>query len=152
MNRAFDGQPNQPSAPPIYGMGAPSEAPRAPHYGHAAPPLYGAAQGHQPSAGLPPYAQLDPTSAELRELSDQSNTWLLVVAIGFWLGFGLLTGPLGWYFGARMRSKYRALGHHPCAAANWAWGLGIASSLLSLFAILALVAFIAFIAAGLPLY
>lgn len=69
-------------------------------------------------------------NSELRSLEDSSQLWLLVAAAGFWFGFGWITGPLAWYQGSRIRSQYRALGHHPCSSANWARGLGIASTLI----------------------
>lgn len=67
---------------------------------------------------------------ELGELEDQAQLWLMLTVAGFWVGFGWLSGPLAWYRAGKIRRKYRALGHHPCAAANWAWGLGIASTSL----------------------
>ena len=87
--------------------------------------------------------------AEINGLKDDANLWLLVVAVGFWLGFGWITGPLGWYFGSQVRGKYRALGHHPCAAANWAWGLGIATSVISWVVIFSVVAIFAVLFTGL---
>ena len=86
---------------------------------------------------------------ELNGLKDDANLWLLVTAIGFWLGFGWVTGPLGWYFGSRVRGRYRALGHHPCAAANWAWGLGMATTLITYLMALAVAAFIITLVGGL---
>lgn len=71
-----------------------------------------------------------PVNSELRKLEDDSQLWLLVAAAGFWFGFGWITGPLAWFFGSKIRSQYRALGHHPCSSANWARGLGIASTLI----------------------
>lgn len=91
----------------------------------------------------PAYTPPTPEQQELNSLKDDANLWLLVTAAGFWFGFGWITGPLGWYFGGQARSKYRALGHHPCSAANWAFGLGIATTIitwLGIFLVLAVVA------------
>lgn len=71
-----------------------------------------------------------PGNSELRKLEDDSQLWLLVAAAGFWFGFGWITGPLAWFFGSKIRSQYRALGHHPCSSANWARGLGITTTLI----------------------
>jgi hypothetical protein len=108
------------------------------------PPTYGYGQDYPPPPGpqgyvsygqgaAPPHIHV-PTPmygrGELQDLEDNSQLWLLVVAAGFWFGFGWITGPLGWYQGSKIRSQYRALGHHPCTSANWAWGLGIASTVI----------------------
>jgi hypothetical protein len=71
-----------------------------------------------------------PGASDLRKLDDDSQLWLLVAAAGFWFGFGWITGPLAWYFGSKIRGQYRALGHHPGTSANWAWGLGITTTLI----------------------
>ncbi len=69
-------------------------------------------------------------NAEWRKLEGDAQLWLIIAAVGFWFGFGWITGPLAWYFGAKIRGQYRALGHHPCSSANWAYGLGIASTVI----------------------
>jgi hypothetical protein len=103
-------------------------------YGQPPPPgpqgyvSYG--QGTAPPNIYAPPVAFDQTSSELRKFEDDAQLWLLVGAAGFWFGFGWLTGPLAWYFGSQIRGKYRALGHHPCASANWARGIGIASTLI----------------------
>jgi catechol 2,3-dioxygenase-like lactoylglutathione lyase family enzyme len=103
------GQPGYPPPPGpqgyvSYGQGAP------PPYIHVPPPM--------------------PGDNELRKLDDDGQLWLLVAAAGFWVGFGWITGPLAWYFGSKIRGQYRALGHHPGTSANWAWGLGITTTLI----------------------
>jgi hypothetical protein len=98
--------------------------------GYGPPPGYvsygqGAAPPHpyQPPAGMH-------QPNELSSLDDDGQLWLLVAAAGFWIGLGFITGPLAWYFGSKLRAKYRELGHHPGSSTNWAWGLGIASTLI----------------------
>jgi hypothetical protein len=118
------GNPNPP--PPTYGYGQSG-------FGQEYPPPPGP-QGYVSygQGAAPPHIYV-PTAmngqTELRSLEDNAQLWLLVVAAGFWFGFGWITGPLAWYQGSKIRSQYRAHGHHPCASANWAWGLGIASTL-----------------------
>lgn len=88
-------------------------------YGQGAAP----ANPYQPAPGVH-------QPNELSKLEDDSQLWLMITAGGFWFGFGWITGPLGWYFGSQIRGKYRALGHHPCSSANWAWGIGMATTLI----------------------
>lgn len=128
------GQPQYGSPPPPPGWGQYAPPP-PPQYG--AQPQYGAPPGpgyvSYGQGAAPPYAYQPPgyyQPNELGALEDDAQLWLLVTAAGFWVGFGWITGPLGWYFGSKIRSKYRALGHHPCTSANWAWGLGIAVTMI----------------------
>jgi hypothetical protein len=146
--------------PPQQGYIGPSHQPHGqPSYGQ---PSYGQQPGYPPpppnsqgayvsygQGAAPPNVYAPPVNVqtnELQKLEDDSQLWLLVAAVGFWVGFGWVTGPLAWYFGSQLRGKYRALGHHPCASANWAWGIGIISTaiyalgmMLLIFGILALV-------------
>ena len=40
-----------------------------------------------------------------KNLESEGLTWLLVVAFGFFFGMGWVTGPLGWYFGSKLRKQ-----------------------------------------------
>jgi hypothetical protein len=118
------GQPNQPG----YGYGQPS-------YGHDFGPPPPGPQGYVSygQGAAPPHIYVPtpmPGDLELRKLEDDSQLWLLVAAAGFWFGFGWITGPLAWYQGSKIRRQYRTLGHHPCTSANWAYGLGIVTTLI----------------------
>jgi hypothetical protein len=113
LNQGQQGQPPQ-HGQPQYG-----QPPGYVSYGQGAAPPH----PYQPPPGMH-------QPSELSKLEDDSQLWLLVAAAGFWVGFGWITGPLAWYFGSQIRGKYRELGHHPCSSANWAWGLGIASTLI----------------------
>jgi hypothetical protein len=133
----------QPS-PPSYAPQQPSYAPvPQPGYGQqpsyapvpqqpAAPPQQGYVSYGQGAAPAPvfPYQTTTWQANELAQLEDDAQLWLLVTAGGFWVMLGWITGPLGWIMGSRIRRKSRALGHHPCSSANWAFGLGIASTLI----------------------
>jgi hypothetical protein len=147
MNNPY-GTPNQ---GPGYGpTGYPQPTPQyaqpgyayPPQPGHAPPPHHAQAPNHgQPGyvsygQGAAPPNPYQPAPGahqpnELSKLEDDSQLWLMVAAGGFWFGFGWITGPLGWYFGSQIRGKYRALGHHPCSSANWAWGIGMATTLIT---------------------
>ena len=140
--------------PPQYGQTAAGGPQAGPAGGSQAGPAGGPGQPQygEPYPGQPQYAyaasNLPPHARELEKLSDDANLWLMIVAAGFWIGFGWIAGPLGWYFGAQIRGKYRAMGHHPCAAANWAWGLGIASTVITGLGVLMVVAVILFMVIG----
>lgn len=129
------GQPNY--SQPNYSQPNPAPGPEGyVSYGQgAAPPNI-----YVPTAG--------PGGSELNSLKDDAQLWLLVAAGGFWFGFGWITGPLSWYFGSQIRGKYRALGHHPSPAANWAWGLGITTTAIYYLTIIAVVALIVFAIGG----
>ena len=116
--------------PPQGGYGQPSYG-QQPGYGQqqqAGPSYVSYGQGAAPPNIYSPPIASQPN--ELQKLEDDAQLWLLVAAAGFWVGFGWVTGPLAWYFGSQIRGKYRALGHHPCASANWAWGIGMVSSII----------------------
>ena len=124
---------------PGYGQQQPGYGQQQPGYGQT--PNYGPSQPQQPGQGFrsygegvpPPYqGQQGPgyQKNELSKLEDESQLWLIVAAVGFWVGFGFITGPLAWFFGSQLRGKYKALGHHPSSSANWAYGLGIAATLI----------------------
>ncbi|KIG14883.1 hypothetical protein DB30_06265 [Enhygromyxa salina] len=121
-------QPTPQYAQPGYSYPPPPGQAPPPQYGQPGYVSYG--QGAAPpNAHVPAPGFHQPN--ELSKLSDDSQLWLMVAAGGFWFGFGWITGPLGWYFGSQIRGKYRALGHHPCSSANWAWGIGIATTLIT---------------------
>ena len=133
MTDPYFGNPHQPHGhQPQYGYGQPGYNQDFGQPGHPPPP---GPQGYVSygQGTAPPYIYVPtplPGNGELRTLEDNSQLWLLVAAAGFWFGFGWITGPLAWYQGSKIRSQYRALGHHPCTSANWAWGLGIATTLI----------------------
>lgn len=147
------GQPGAPPPTPQYAQPGYSYPP-AP--GHAPPPQYGQpgyvsyGQGAAPPNAYQPPAGIHQPN-ELSKLEDDSQLWLMVAAGGFWFGFGWITGPLGWYFGSQIRGKYRALGHHPCSSANWAWGIGMATTLVTYLTIFAVVGVILMFAGAIAL-
>lgn len=100
----------------------------------------------QPSPGFAaPYAASpEGFSSQLSSVEDNALIWLIVGAAGFWFGFGWLTGPLGWYFGAQARAKFRALGREPSNKANGAWIIGIVTTVIS-YAAIALVMVVMFV-------
>ena len=75
----------------------------------------------------------------VKELGDQSNTWLIVSIVGFWLGFGFVTGPLSWMKANSIRRNYRSMGMQPSGTSTAAMIIGMVSSLVYVFAVLAVV-------------
>jgi len=126
-----------PSAPA--GHGPPSYS----QPGYSQPGYVSYGQGAAPPNVYVPVSGAAPH--ELSGLKDDAQLWLLVGAAGFWFGFGFITGPLSWYFGSQIRGKYRALGHHPCSTANWAWGIGIATTALYVLGVMLIVAIAMFL-------
>lgn len=77
----------------------------------------------------------------VKELNDQSNTWLIVAIAGFWLGFGFITGPLSWIKASGIRRNYRSMGVQPSGTSTAAYLVGMISSLVYVVAVLAVVGF-----------
>lgn len=86
----------------------------------------------RPSAG----AVDDPRQTKLNDLQTKARILLLVAAVGIMTGFAWITGPLSWYFGRHLRREYEAIGEAPIPAANWAYGVGVVSSIVSAIALL----------------
>ena len=91
--------PGPPQTPTAY---APHAAP------HGAPPWPG------PSSGgdyrMPAWA---PPAAELSQLAQDTRTWTIAAAIGWFVGFMWALGPIAWYQATRIRERYDALGVPP---------------------------------------
>ncbi len=75
----------------------------------------------------------------VKELNDQSNTWLIVSIVGFWLGVGFVTGPLSWMKANSVRRNYRSMGMQPSGASTGAMIIGMVSTLVYVMAVLAVV-------------
>lgn len=75
----------------------------------------------------------------VKELNDQSNTWLIVAIAGFWLGFGFVTGPLAWMKASGIRNNYRSMGMQPSGTSTAAYIIGLVSTLVYVMLVLAVV-------------
>lgn len=65
--------------------------------------------GYNPNAGG--YGQgYDPRAAELTRLAEETRTWTIVAAIGWFVGFMWVLGPLAWFQASRIGDAYAALG------------------------------------------
>jgi hypothetical protein len=85
----------------------------------------------------------------LAKLESDSTTWLIVVLAGFFLSFGWLTGPLGWYMGSKFRAQYAAMGLPHGSNADLTYYGGIVSTVLYYGAILLSFAFVLMMVFGL---
>jgi len=78
---------------------------------------------------------------QLREMQQNGLMWLLVGVVGFFFGFGWITGPLSWYFGGKLRKDYKQMGAEPTNEATGAWIVGIVTTVISWLAIFAAILF-----------
>lgn len=125
-----------PSPPPGQPYGPPGPpGPPGPH-GHAGP--YGQ-PGPSPYQGPSPYGYgpgAQPPVSPTKHLDDQSLIWLVVAGAGFFFGLIFVTGPLAWYFGAKLRNQYRLMGFAPNGAATAAMIAGIVETALVLLVVI----------------
>lgn len=133
---------------PPHGYPHPPQQPHGPQGGYGAPPPGGAYGAPPPGAyGAPPpgYGAPPPgygmpmADPRIKELNDQSNTWLIVSIVGFWLGFGFITGPLSWIKANGVRANYRSMGMQPSGASTGAMIIGMVSTLVYVMLVLAVV-------------
>jgi hypothetical protein len=90
--------------------------------------------------GGPAYGQ--PVNPQVADLDNQSMTWLIVAAAGFFVGASFITGPLAWIFAGKLRQKYLALGLPINQNATIAWIIGIVSSALILLVFVGILFFV----------
>jgi hypothetical protein len=104
--------------------------------------------GPQPRFAAPYAPTPEGFTDELREVENNSLLWLILAGIGFWFGLGWLTGPLAWYYGAKARGRYLALGRAPSGKADGAWIVGIVTTVLSYLAVAVILLFVALVGAA----
>lgn len=71
-----------------------------------------------------------PMRRYLAHLREESNSWILIGIVGFFLGFGIISGPLTWKKGADIRNAYLRNQLQPSAEANVAYYTGVLSTML----------------------
>lgn len=70
--------------------------------------------------------------AEVKSKEEQDGLlWLLVGAIGFFFGASLITGPLGWYFGGRIRRECTDMNRVVPDTVKAAWIVGVITTILT---------------------
>ncbi|MEM6296882.1 MAG: hypothetical protein AAGA54_36800 [Myxococcota bacterium] len=132
------GHPQGP-APGGYAAPPPGYGP-PPGPGHAPPPPAGAyvpPQNYGPPPGA--YGAAAPMDPRVKELNDQSNTWLIVSIVGFWVGVGFITGPLSWLKANAIRRNYRTMGMQPSGTSTAAMIIGMVSSLIYVAAVIGVI-------------
>lgn len=65
---------------------------------------YGAPQGFGPPPGY------DPRFQRAAQLAESARNWLIICAIGWFVGFVWITGPLAWYQANQIGSEFGSLG------------------------------------------
>lgn len=97
--------------------------------------------GQAPGYGAPPPGAYAAPMADprIKELNDQSNTWLIVAIAGFWLGFGFVTGPLAWMKANNIRRNYRSMGMQPSGTSTAAMIIGMVTSIAYIMLVLGVV-------------
>ncbi len=90
-----------------------------------------------PPAGAPgaPAGQFGGADARVTKLNSDSQTWMIVALVGFFFGFGWITGPLTWYMGSKLRKDYAALGLPASSNAEIAYWAGIVVTGLMVFGV-----------------
>lgn len=103
----------------------------APHPGAYGPNAYGpAAYGPSQAMGRDP---------RLLQLDSDANMWLIVGLVGFFTGFGWITGPLCWIKGGGLRRQYANFGLPASSSATGAWIVGLVSTALAVMAVLSVI-------------
>lgn len=101
-----------------------------------------------PSApyGYPPAPGYDPRLARAAQLSESARNWLIVCAVGWFVGFMWITGPLAWYQSAQFARDFETMGMAPPSDVTNLRLLGIVTTVfvaigfvVAVFAILAMV-------------
>ncbi len=93
-----------------------------------------------PPSGAPMYGY-DPLAAELSRLAEETRTWTIVAAIGWFVGFMWVLGPLAWYQASRIGDAYASLGVTPPQEHRNLRLLGMITTILSVvFAVFSVVA------------
>lgn len=84
-----------------------------------------------PPSSAPQSYGYDPRSAELARLAQETRTWTIVVAIGWFVGFMWVLGPLAWYQASRIAEGYAAIGVTPPQEHRNLRLIGMITSILS---------------------
>lgn len=94
-----------------------------------------------PTAWVPPAGQgpssygqgygYDPRAAEMARLAEETRTWTIVAAIGWFVGFMWVLGPLAWYQAARIGERYAVLGVTPPQEQRTLRLIGVVTTALS---------------------
>ncbi len=87
-------------------------------------PLAGPGPMGQPPMGQGPMGQPpmgyggDPRAAERQRLESETTNWIIVTAVGWFIGFMWLAGPAAWWKAGQIRSGYEAIQVEPPSNVN----------------------------------
>ncbi len=111
-----------PPPPPASGSTAGPNVPYGAPQGFGPPPGYGP-QGYGPPPGY------DPRVARAAQLAESARNWLIICAIGWFVGFVMITGPLAWYQANQIGQEFGTLGMEPPSDVKNLRLLGIISTI-----------------------
>lgn len=122
-------------------MSYPTPGPNGPF---GPPPGYGGPQGYAAPNYPPP--GYDPRMARAAQLAESARNWLIICAVGWFVGFMWITGPLAWYQSNEFKREFETLGLAPPSDVTNLRLLGIITTIfvavgfvIAIFAILAMV-------------
>ena len=109
-------------------------------YQHPPQQPYGQQGYQQPGYGQPNYGHHAPAPAygnpALDALNQKALVWMIVGIGGLMAGFGMVTGPLCWVMGSKLKKEYMGMGAPVHGYATAAYWIGVATSVLMIFVFL----------------
>lgn len=87
---------------------------------------------------------MSPSAPKKSKEEEDGLVWLLVGAVGFFFGASLISGPLSWYFGRKLRLECESQGKVVPDVVRAAGIVGMITTILTIVIGLAVVAGIAF--------
>jgi ABC-type multidrug transport system permease subunit len=100
-------------------MSYPTPGPNGPF---GPPPGYGAPTGYAAP-------NFDPRMARAAQIAESARNWLIICAVGWFVGFMWITGPLAWYQSNKFRKEFESLGLAPTSDVNNLRLLGIITTI-----------------------
>ena len=100
---------------------------------------YGAPQGFGPPPGYGPPQGYDPRFTRAAQLAESARNWLIICAIGWFVGFVWITGPLAWYQANEINGEFGTLGLEPPSDVKNLRLLGIISTIFAVVSFLVVI-------------
>jgi hypothetical protein len=76
------------------------------------------------------YPGYDPRMARAAQLTESARNWLIICAIGWFVGFMWITGPLAWYQSTQFARDFETMGLAPPSEVTNLRLLGIITTVL----------------------
>ncbi len=109
---------------------------------------YGAPQGFGPPPGYGQPMGYDPRLARAAQLAESARNWLIICAIGWFVGFVMITGPLAWYQATEIGKEFGTLGLEPPSDVRNLRLLGIISTIFVAVGFLVVIGIFVLVGAG----